>query len=437
MSSPSLPSRLAPRAMTRTYRKPYKKSTKGCCQCKARKIKCDEIYPCSNCRKKYVDASCCKYSSIPQNGGAAAKSTSKRQSTNASNASRSPIHRSLSVTPVGVNSSNLLDLRLMHHYTKSVYSRPPQTPGFALYHSLWDLEVPQVAFSSELVLNALLGITSLNLLALNPNDQTLFQSAWSHFDKAIVLQRTALDQMDRQDAEPMIIAAILLAHYNWLAVCNEQTPHPRKLEVETYNMCKGILDLAQESSPYLDKYNAIPDVIVEVLPGSPLDQQFMDAATRDMKTVLHSLDARNISQDEKDACHKFSEEIVQVYSLIASGCKDNAGLEQKIVTILHRVPESFVHLLEADDPTALALLARDIMCLDLIEDSSAWWVHGAGNSKVPPKAIHGILDTMPVDHKWTMEFPLQVIGKEVQINHNRTMSWDVPHKSKGIGHYQK
>lgn len=51
-----------------------------------------------------------------------------------------------------------------------------------------------------------------------------------------------------------------------------------------------------------------------------------------------------------------------------------------------------------------------------------WWVHGAGNSKVPPKALHGILDTMPVDYKWTMEFPLQVIGREVQINHNRAMT---------------
>ncbi|KAH9220939.1 hypothetical protein DL95DRAFT_382896 [Leptodontidium sp. 2 PMI_412] len=422
MSSPSLPSRPPHWAVTRTYRKPYKKSTKGCCQCKARKIKCDEIYPCSNCRKKYVDASCCKYSPGPRNSEATSKSTSQTQSSNASNASRSPIHRSLSVTPVGINSSHLLELRLMHHYTKSVFSRPPQKPGFALYHSLWDFEVPQVAFSSELVLNALLGITSLNLLSLNPNDQTLFQSAWSHFNKAVVLQRTALDQMDRQNAEPMIIAAILLAHFNWLAACNEQTPHPRKLEVETYNMCKGILDLAQESGPNLDKYSAIPEVTVEAPPGSSLDKHFMDAATQDMKNVLDSLDARNIGRDEKDACHKFAEEIVQIYTLIASGCKDNAGLEQKIVTLLHRVPECFVSLLEVDDPTALALLARDVMCLELIEDSSAWWVHGAGNSKVPPKALHGILDTMPVDYKWTMEFPLQVIGREVQINHNRAMT---------------
>jgi len=259
----------------------------------------------------------------------------------------------------------------MHHYTKSVYSRPPQTPGLALYHSLWDFEIPQVAFSSPLVLNALLGITSLNLLSLNPNDQALFQSAWSHFDKAIMLQRAALDQMDRQNAEPMIIAAILLAHYNWLAACNEDIPQPRRLEVETYNMCKGILELAEKSGPYLNKYSAIPVVKIEIPPGSRFDIKFTDVATQDMKTLLGSLGARNISQDQKDACHNYAEEIAHLYTLIASGCKDNAGLEQKIVTILHRVPECFVQLLEVNDPTAMALLARAIMCLELLDDHSA------------------------------------------------------------------
>lgn len=259
----------------------------------------------------------------------------------------------------------------MHHYTKSVFSRPPRKSGSALYHTLWDFEVPQVAFSSEIVLNALLGIMSLSLFTLNPDDQVLYQSAWSHFDKAVVLQRSALDRMDRQKAEPMIIAAIILAHFNWLASCSENNPHPRKLEVETYNMCKGILDLAQESGPCLEKYSSIPDVLVEVPPGSQLDQQFMNVATQDMKALLGSLEGRNVNQYDKDAYHKFADEIVQIYTLIASGCPDNAGLEQKIVTMLHRVPNRFVRLLELDDPMAMALLARNIMCLELLDDSSA------------------------------------------------------------------
>ncbi|PVH72356.1 hypothetical protein DL98DRAFT_470538 [Cadophora sp. DSE1049] len=415
MSDPSTPYRPPHRAVTRTYRRPYKKSTKGCCQCKARKIKCDETYPCSNCRRKFVDATCCKYTSTSQ-PNTSPSDPPQTHSSSTSSVSKSPLHRSLSVTPVGVKSSNLLELRLMHHYTKSVYERPRRISGCALYHSLWDFEIPQVAFSSELVLNALLGLTSLNLLSLNPDDQTLSSSAWSYFNKAVVLQRTALDAMDRRNAEPMIITAVLLAHYNWLASCSEDNPHPKKLEVETYNMCKGILNLAQESGPCLEKYSAIPEVVVELPPGSSLDQNFMDLAVEDMETLLRSLEFRNIHQEDKDACQKFADEVMQIYTLIASGSKDNAGLEQKMVTILHRVPECFVQLLEVDDPTALALLARSIMCLDLLGDSSAWWVHGAGSGKVPPKAINGICKTMPVEYRWTMEFPLRVVAKEVKIN---------------------
>lgn len=306
----------------------------------------------------------------------------------------------------------------MHHYTKSVFSRPPRASGCALYHSLWDFEIPQVAFSSELVLNALLGLTSLNLYSVNPDDQTLGSSAWTYFQKAVVLQRKALDAMERRNAEPMIIAAILLAHYNWLACCSEENPHPKKLEVETYNMCKGILNLAQESGPCLEKYSAIPEVVVEIPPGSSLDQHFMDLAAEDMDALLKSLESRSISPKDKNACRKFADEVMQIYKLIASGSRDNAGLEQKIVTVLHRVPECFVRLLEASDPTALVLLARNIMCLDLLGDSSAWWVHGAGSGKVPPKAIDGICKTVPTEFKWAMEFPLRVIAEEVKITHD-------------------
>merc|ERR1712093_404333 len=282
--------------------------------------------------------------------------SAQTDSSSTSSVSKSPLPRSLSVTPVGVSSSNLVELRLMHHYTKSVFSRPSRLSGAALYHSLWDFEIPQVAFSSELVLNALLGLTSLNLLSLHPDDQA--------------------------------------------------------------NMCKGILNLAQESGPCLEKYSSIPEVVVEVPAESSLDQNFIDLAAEDMGTLLESLEYRNIHQEGKDACHKFADEVMNIYTLIASGCKDNAGLEQKMVTVLHRVPECFVQLLDVGDPIALALLARSIICLDLLDDSSAWWVHGAGSCKVPPKAINGILKTMPIEYRWTMDFPLKVVAKEVKINHD-------------------
>ncbi|KAK0107337.1 hypothetical protein ONS95_004029 [Cadophora gregata] len=228
--------------------------------------------------------------------------------------------------------------------------------------------------------------------------------------------------MDRQNAEPMILAAVLLAHYNWLASCSDGNPHPQKLEVETYNMCKGIMNLAHESGPCLERYSAIPDVVVELPPGSLLDQNFMDLASEDMEILLRSLHYRKIHQESKDACQKFADEIMQIYTLIASGSKDNAGLEQMIVTVLHRVPDRFVQLLELGDPTALALLARNIMCLDLLDDSSAWWVHGAGDSRVPPKAVNGFCSTIPIEYRWAMDFPLRVIAKEVKINREKEKS---------------
>ncbi|KAL2073404.1 hypothetical protein VTL71DRAFT_10728 [Oculimacula yallundae] len=358
MSSHILMSGSPRRVSMRTHRKPYKKSTKGCSQYVTIRVELaiSKIF-------NYLPAS--------QSRGVIRKPSSRAKSSSQSSASRSPLPRSLSLTPVGITSSHLLELRLMHHYTKSVCSKPPPKFGNSLYNTLWNFEIPQVAFSSELVLNALLGITSLNLLSLNPNDKSLLESAWSHFDKAVVMQRTATVQMDPQNAEPMIIAAILLAHYNWLCSFSEGNMHPVSIEVDTYNMCKGILSLAQSSSSSLEKYESIPQVVVEVPVDSPLDQHFMDVATDDMETLLESLEMRQINQRDNGACHKYAEEILQIYTLIASGCDDNSGLEQKILTVMHRVPEPFVQLLRVNDPMALALLARQFMCLALLEDSSA------------------------------------------------------------------
>lgn len=54
------------------------------------------------------------------------------------------------------------------------------------------------------------------------------------------------------------------------------------------------------------------------------------------------------------------------------------------MSVLHRLTETLVKLLQASEPVGLALLSQSISCLELINDDSAWWVHGAGSSRIVP-----------------------------------------------------
>lgn len=54
------------------------------------------------------------------------------------------------------------------------------------------------------------------------------------------------------------------------------------------------------------------------------------------------------------------------------------------------MPERYLDLLEADDPLAMAILARNLCLLSFLEDSKAWWFHGAGEQKVSKEAVLSI-----------------------------------------------
>jgi hypothetical protein len=81
------------------------------------------------------------------------------------------------------------------------------------------------------------------------------------------------------------------------------------------------------------------------------------------------------------------------------------------------VPEHFVGLLETDDPIAMALMARNHAVLRLVNDSGAWWIHGDGEWRVSEKAVGGIKALMPTEWLWTMDWPLKVVSKEINIEY--------------------
>ena len=78
--------------------------------------------------------------------------------------------------------------------------------------------------------------------------------------------------------------------------------------------------------------------------------------------------------------------------------------------ICHAVPQTYYELLRKEDPIAMALYARILAIVSLLEEFGSWWVHGVGNNKMPRKNVQSVLTRMPLELRWTMEWPMRILG---------------------------
>jgi hypothetical protein len=283
------------------------------------------------------------------------------------------VDRLVTSNPIGINSSSILELRLMHHYTSSTCGRQPllQISSPTTADSMWEVDIPQIAFSNDIVLNAMLGIASFNLHSLYPDDHSLALASRTYLNRAVVKQRDALKEVNRQNAEPLLVSAVLLAHLNWLTSYSDQG-QLRGVDLSTYKMCKGASFLAEKASPFAPQYDFLSRIVVELKleKGSKYDVEFMAKVHEDMNTLLRALDDKGITGKEKLVYEKAAADIINTCHLFAGGLAEPSALEQQIVTNLHRVPPGFIKLLENEDPIAMAIMARNMALLGIFKDNS-------------------------------------------------------------------
>jgi hypothetical protein len=320
--------------------------------------------------------------------------------------------------PLGLSDAKerVLELRLFYEYTRStcnVKSFHAMLP--VLCDPIWEFDIPQIAFSSDIVLNALLGLSALHLQTKNPNDPILARASLSYLDKAVSEHRAALARVDEHTAKPLLVAAILIAHHTGLTAHSKDPTERYSIDLRTYHLCRGIKVLVQKLKPWLEKYEW-PSPMVKPSPVECMPKKiFMLNAKRDLDLLSKAFNSDGITFERQVLYEVAAKELMGIYLLIASDA-DIPTIEQTIITYLHRLPSGFIRLLENEDPIAMAILARQFSTLSIADDSPAWWIHGAGDHKVAIKAVLGIQGLMPTEWLWTMDWPVQIVRKEIDLN---------------------
>jgi hypothetical protein len=305
----------------------------------------------------------------------------------------------------------------MHHYTQFTCDQLPKTGHNLCSKSIWSIDIPCLAFDSDLVLSAVLGLAALHLSALLPHERQLSYLSSYYFGKAMQEHRKAMVNINDRSAEPLLATAILITHYAWLAAHNTSLDEPYELPLKTYHMARGIQHLFMQMAPNIKDSGLL--WFSKTLPeneheGHGAKCDFFDRCQDDLDLISSTFSSADVNANDKAIYEATVEELSSMYSAISLGAPQNL-IQRRVATMPLALPPRFLELVELKDPVALALLARNFSMLKLVDET--WWLHGVGEYEVTNYSIRGIRSLMPSEWLWAMDWPMLVVkGKIMQVS---------------------
>ncbi|KAI9731432.1 MAG: hypothetical protein M1818_007822 [Claussenomyces sp. TS43310] len=383
-------------------RRAFQKSRRGCNACKARKVKCDEKHPvCGNCARRLSGIESCSYDVFISSSASQIHSKLTL---------RSPSTQIRSGTSSG-SASRALELRLLQHYTLFTAQQMPSGGN-----KTWAQDLPRLGLQSEPVLDAILGISAQHLWALSPRDRSLAHSSRYYLNRALSQHRIALIHADRCSAESLLAVAILITHQAWTAAHSEKTDGSRyTLPLPTYYMARGIAALSDQLFPWLKEsgYFWYVEQSLELPSALSSEDRCWADGKRDLEFLAAFLKQADVQERDSQVYRAALNELRSMHTAIKAGLSQSF-LQRLVATMPIRLPIRFLELVEQHEPLALAILARNLALLKVID--TAWWLHGAGDHQVAEHSVRGICGLMLANWEWAMDWPLKVLSGEITIN---------------------
>jgi hypothetical protein len=287
---------------------------------------CDEVRPiCGNCSRRLVGIKECAFESFVDSTPASFESKSYEGCVVPQ--PRFPSHGSIrpamSYYPSDMGTpgeSRVLELRLMHHYTSFTCGELPEgrsTQG----KQVWSIDIPRLAFHSDLVLNALLGISAMHLFALVPNDRSIAYAGKLYFDRAVRKHRMALSNVDCYTAESLLASATLITHHTWVASHTRTGNEPYELPLQTYYMARGIQSLIdhmwplRKGSGYLWYIEQPP---IEEVDEAGCNNRFLASVQEDLAILSETFREDEVSASDKQVYEKTVLELSSICKFITT-----------------------------------------------------------------------------------------------------------------------
>ena len=410
----------------RNARKSLTKSKLGCRACKTRKVKCDEHRPlCGNCEKRYPGLGVCEWDTLLYQRTSVLPSfnSTLQVSSNAvplsplpsnqSTASSNSIPASLPLaTPL---SSRSLEFRLFHQWTSStVYTIKAWIIRGPLFGWL-DL-TPIWASEYDFILEFILGFAALHLYCIDPVANATFQNAVHYYiGNATQMHRKALANVTAENARQLFLAAMWTNLFGKARLQLREPGDSYKLPTEMFHLHRGLVATYDALSSFLSEgeLEVIRNVGTEegLLFHYGVDLNEIGYLTKeqreDVQLVLKHIGDRALKSQKEAEVLKRSLQFMVSIQFGQRVHEPEEWTQRRISMMQAIVPPELLTLLEAEDPLAMAILARYFM---LLKDRKEWFHAGLAETQV-----RGIANMMPAVWKDLMIHPLKVVEDEDKL----------------------
>ncbi|CAL5866781.1 uncharacterized protein PFLUO_LOCUS991 [Penicillium psychrofluorescens] len=281
-------------------RRSHRKSRNGCRECKTRRLKCDERYPCTNCIKHGIP---CSYvapvepsdaspaPSTPAELPAGRSQPSQPQSqvttpsglaawTAASSENRADLLDLLCTSPEDAPSKEdwALDLELMHHFSTVTCNTLAIRPD--VRHT-WQSVVPVEAYSNEYVMHGLLAIAAMHRSYLYPAQRDRYTKASAYHQAAGLKEFRDLiaSPIDPSNWQPVFcFASMITVHVCALPLRLgvDRWPAPISNMVEVFSVMTGFQTIMEPFMPLLRKTQWAPFVFSVWIEDEKMPAKYMD-----------------------------------------------------------------------------------------------------------------------------------------------------------------
>lgn len=261
----------------------------------------------------------------------------------------------------------LLELRLLHHWM-TVVSRPFMDRPAPRWGELWRLDLPLIAFGSDLVLHALLSMSATHLLRTiseDTDDYALVLAARDqYFVLALQAQRSAVESLEVNNVDELSFAGLLIS-LNAFSMLRERSLGLYEPPMAWLEMGRGAGTVMRRAAEMVG--DASEQKLREIIRvTAPIHQNFDKQAVdesilRPYQPLLAMVQAnRSDSQGARKDADAYSDTINYIATFrksIQSGEPPYVHL-RRICMFPFTVPLRFIELVRERRPTALVILAH-------------------------------------------------------------------------------
>lgn len=343
-------------------RKYQPKRKHGCKTCKQRKVRCGLEKPiCNNCKRL---ERLCIYDGAQKPPG----SSSDPQTTTM------------------LRPSDVLGLRLMHHYTATTCFHMSDNPE---HLASWQYTVPQIAFKHPFLLRGILAVSALHLLherEQKPSLPDLFNAASDHQQQALAVFIPQLSSITHDNCHALFAFAFLVGNTAYALLDRDQSPDSEDEFLESlisvFQLLRGAMTVAVQARDWLRAGE-----LVGLLDDShPLLDRNLGTGpvslTPDLQLLLSHVDRVRLSgvvPPESTTLADCRSSLEKLNILLTSDLQASP----RIGTVMGwpvLLRDDYLSLLQRRDPAALVVLAYYGLVLHQLDD--VWWLRGLGTKTV-------------------------------------------------------